>query len=257
MKGRPSDIARAVGLPVVVAVVALCAWEAVVRGGWVPRYLLPTPADIAACLIRDWRELLHALWITASGALVGFGMSVVIGIGVAVVLSLASWVRQAFYPYAVVLQTVPLIAIAPLLVIYLGPGLPTVRASAFIASVFPIIANTLAGLMSTDPALRDLFRLYGASPWARVFKLRLPSALPSVFVGLRIGAALAVIGAVVGEFLGGGGLGAIVETAKTQLAYEKVYAVVALAAVLGLGLFGTINIVSFLTLRHWHASESE
>jgi NitT/TauT family transport system permease protein len=150
---------------------------------------------------------------------------------------------------------VPIIAIAPLLVIWFGYGMRTVVASAFIVSIFPVIANTLSGILSTDPALRDLFRLYGASGRDTLFKLRFPAALPQIFTGLRIASGLAVIGAIVGEFIGGQGLGSVVDVARTQQRVDKVFAAVLLASVLGLGLFGLINLVSALTLQRWHASE--
>ena len=150
----------------------------------------------------------------------------------------------------------PRIAVAPLLVIWFGFGLQTVIASAFVASGrLPVIANTLTGILSTDPPLRDLFRLYGASPLVTLLKLRLPAALPQVFTGLRVSAGLAVIGAIVGEFIAGGGLGSVVDIARTQQRIDKVFAAVLLASLLGLGMFGLINLLSHLMLRRWHASE--
>jgi NitT/TauT family transport system permease protein len=182
-------------------------------------------------------------------------MSALTGIAMAVLLSSSRGVQRAFYPYAIFFQTVPLIAVAPLLVIWFGFGIQTVIASAFVASVFPVIANTLSGILSTDPPLRDLFKLYGASRLVTLFKLRLPAALPQVFTGLRVSAGLAVIGSIVGEFIAGGGLGSVVETARTQQRIDKVFAAVLLASLLGLALFGLINLLSHLTLRRWHASE--
>jgi NitT/TauT family transport system permease protein len=130
-----------------------------------------------------------------------------------------------------------------------------VVASAFIVSIFPVIANTLNGILSTDPALRDLFRLYDASPAATLWKLRFPAALPQILTGLRIAGGLAVIGAIVGEFIGGQGLGSVIDIARTQQRTDKVFAAVLLASVLGLALFGVINIASRLVLRRWHVSE--
>ena len=174
---------------------------------------------------------------------------------IAIALSSSGWIQKAFYPYAVFFQTVPIIAIAPLLVIWIGFGTPTVVTSAFIVSVFPVIANTLSGLLSTDPALRDLFRLYGASPASALFKLRLPYALPSILTGLRVAAGLAVIGAIVGEFITGGGIGGVIDISRTQQRVDKIFAGLLLASLLGITLFGLINAISYFTLRHWHASE--
>jgi NitT/TauT family transport system permease protein len=250
-------LARAVLPPLVPLVVAVVAMEVIVRLEWVPRFLLPAPSRVAETLWVDREYLGGKMLETALAAVLGFGFSAVVGLTIAVALSSARWVQRAFYPYAVFFQTVPIIAIAPLLVIWLGFGLPTIVASAFIASVFPVIANALAGLLSTDPALRDLFRLYGATGWSTLLKLRLPFALPSILTGLRVAGGLAVIGAIVGEFIGGGGLGDVVEVAKTQQRIDQVFAAVLLAALLGLALFAAINLASRLALRNWHASEAE
>jgi len=128
-------------------------------------------------------------------------------------------------------------------------------ASAFIVSVFPVIANTLTGLLSTDPALRDLFRLYGASHAAALWKLRLPFALPSIMTGLRVAGGLAVIGAIVGEFITGSGLGGVIDIARTQQRIDKIFAGLLWAAVLGIALFAVVNAISRIALWHWHASE--
>jgi NitT/TauT family transport system permease protein len=169
-------------------------------------------------------------------------------------LSASRFLKRAVYPYAIFFQTVPIIAIAPLLVIWFGFGRPTVVASAFIVSIFPIVASTLLGLESTDPALVDLFRLYSAGPVARMTKLRVPFALPQMFSGLRIASGLSVIGAIVGEFIAGGGLGAIVDAARTQQRIDKVFAAVLISAVLGLVMIAVINSIGWLSLKNWHAS---
>jgi len=216
--------------------------EFLVREGFVRAYLFPAPSAVLRAMIDSRVELLQALLSTSVGSLVGFVMSALTGIAIAVLLSSSRGVQRAFYPYAIFFQTVPLIAVAPLLVIWFGFGIRTVIASAFVASVFPVIANTLSGILSTDPPLRDLFKLYGASPLVTLFKLRLPAALPQVFTGLRVSAGLAVIGAIVGEFIAGGGLGSVVEIARTQQRIDKVFAAVLLASLLGLALFGFINL---------------
>lgn len=229
--------------------------EAVVRAGWISDYLLPAPTQVAGAFVKDRTELLHALWETTQASVVGLALAAVVGAAAAVVMNATRLLRRALYPYAVFFQTVPIIAIAPLLVIWFGYGLPTVIASAFIVSVFPVIANTLSGLLSTDPALVDMFRLYGASPVARLVKLQWPSAWPAVFTGLRIAAGLAVIGAIVGEFIAGGGLGGVVDVARTQQRTDKVFAAILLASLLGLAMFMLVNLAATVTLRRWHASE--
>lgn len=242
--------------PLLPLIVVLFSIEAAVKVGLLEPYIVPPPSAIFASLRNDRVELFSALGNTAIASLAGFALSAAAGIVLAALLASSAWVQRAFYPYAVFFQTVPIVAIAPLLVIWFGYGMPTAIASAFIVSVFPVIANALTGLLSTDPALRDLFRLYGASPSATLWKLRLPAALPNILTGLRIAGGLAVIGAIVGEFIGGNGsLGDVITAALTQQKNAKVFAAVLLASLLGLALFGLINLISRLALRHWHASE--
>lgn len=241
-------------IPLVVFMVGM---EWLVRVGWIKAFLVPPPSAVFNTLLRDWRELFTALAKTSAGALAGFALSATGGIAIGVFLSSSRAIQRAFYPYAVFFQTVPIIAVAPLLVIWFGYGMRTVVASAFIVSIFPVIANTLSGLLSTDPALRDLFRLYGASNSATLWKLRFPAALPQILTGLRIAGGLAVIGAIVGEFIGGQGLGSVVDVARTQQRTDKVFAAVLLASALGLALFGFINLLSRILLRRWHASEQD
>jgi len=240
-------------LPPLVPLVLVCALAELLvpaRG----YTLLTTPSAVARVIARD-RDLWPALAQTAIGSFAGFGLSALIGICFAVALSSARWVQRMFYPYAVLFQTIPIIAIAPMLIIWVGFGMPTVIASACIVSVFPVIANAVSGLLSTDPALLDLFRLYGAGRGTTLLRLRLPFALPSILTGLRIAAGLSVIGAIVGEFITGGGIGSIVDAARSQQRVDRAIAALILASGLGIGLFGLVNLLSRLTLRNWHASE--
>jgi NitT/TauT family transport system permease protein len=238
-------------LPLVVA----CAFAEVAVGrNWIPSWLVPAPSKVARALANE-HDLWRALRDTGIASIIGFALSGVVGLVLAVALSSARWVQRTFYPYAVLFQTVPIIAIAPMLVIWIGFDIRTVVASAFIVSVFPVIANAINGLLSTDPALLDLFRLYGASRFETLFKLRLPFALPAILTGLRVAAGLAVIGAIVGEFITGGGLGGIIDAARTQQRVDKIFAGLLLASGLGIGLFGVVNLASRQMLRHWHASE--
>jgi len=242
--------------PLIPFVMITLGLEFVVRSGFVAGYLVPAPSAVLRALLDNRDELAAAMAKTSAAALIGFALSTLVGITIAVLLSSSRSIQRALYPYAVFFQTVPIIAIAPLLVIWFGYGMKTVIASAFIVSIFPVIANTLTGLVSTDPALRDLFRLYCASAGFTLVKLRFPAALPQILTGLRVASGLAVIGAIVGEFIGGAGLGSLVDIARTQQRVDKVFAAVLLASALGLALFGLINLVSALTLRRWHASEA-
>jgi len=188
---------KVIAPPVIVFVGATILLQVIVRMFGIAPYLLPAPTEVFASMIARREDLAQSLLSTAEAALIGFGLSAVIGVTIAIVLSSSRLVQRAFYPYTVFFQTVPIVAIAPLMVIWFDFGLKAVAISAFVASVFPVIANTLTGLLSTDPALRDLFKLYGASRTATLLKLRLPSALPNIMTGLRIAAGLAVIGAIV------------------------------------------------------------
>jgi NitT/TauT family transport system permease protein len=248
--------------PALVFVGACVTLELYVRVFQVPAYLLPRPTDVVATLGRDVKPLAAAVGITAVAALAGFAASIVFGVLAAACLSSSLLVRRALYPYTVVFQTVPIIAIAPLLIVWFEPGFQAVAICAFVVSVFPVITNTLTGLRSTDPALVDLFRLYGDRRRDRMLKLRLPSALPSIFAGLRVAAGLAVIGTVVAEFLVGNigegeGLGVIIASAARNGRPDRVFAAVLLTSLLGLALFGAVNVASYLLLRRWHASEKE
>lgn len=238
-------------LPLIVVTLVL---EIVAKNGWIPTYLMPAPSDVLKSMIADREELAEGFESTAIAAFTGLVLSFLVGTVAAVLLSSWSFLKRAIYPYAIFFQTVPIIAIAPLLVIWFGFGQPTVIASAFIVSIFPIVASTLLGLESTEPSLVDLFHLYSASPWARMMKLRIPFALPQIFSGLRIASGLSVIGAIVGEFIAGGGLGSIVDAARTQQRIDKVFAAVLISAGLGLVMIAVINFVSWLSLRNWHAS---
>lgn len=269
-----SAVKRWLGLvlpPLLVLAAVTGAAEVVVRMGWVRPFVLPAPSMVfdvffpaaadpdkleQAVLVRN--SLFQGLWGTARGALGGLGLSLLVGTAAAVAMASASWIRRALYPYAVFFQTVPIIAIAPMLVIWIGYDLRVVIATSFIASVFPVIANTLTGLRSTDPQLREMFKLYGAGVFATVFKLRIPCALPSMLTGYRIAGGLAVVGAIVGEFISIGGsdsLGSVIDAARTMQRTDVVFAAVLLASLLGLAIFGAINLTAHLLLRHWHASE--
>jgi len=245
--------------PVVAAILALLVWEGLVRALAVPLYLLPPPSVIAATAVDSGGVLFRGTCTTGLAAGAGFALSAVLGTLFAVVLSASRGLERALYPYTVVLQTVPIVAIAPLLVLWFGPGPRAVTVAAFIVSVFPVVANALTGLQSVDPALRDLFRLYGAGRWRTLATLSLPSALPHIFTGLRVAAGLAVIGAVVGEMVAGyaedaPGLGILVMTAYKQLQTDLLFASVLGSTALGVALFGLVGLVGDRLLRRWHAS---
>lgn len=253
-------IFRVILPPIVTFILLMVLWELAAHQLFSQRrYMLPAPSAIHEAARANASTLRRATIITAFATMGGFGLSIAIGVAAATALSSSRWIERAFYPFTVFLQTVPLVAIAPMLVVWCGYGTRAVVVAAFIVSVFPIIANTLTGIRSVDPALRDMFRLYGASPWARLTKLNIPSALPHLFTGLRIASGLAVIGAIVGEFIAGyagqdAGLGILVLTCMREFRTDLLFAAIFLASLLGLALFAGVSVTGYLLLRRWHTS---
>ena len=211
-------------------------WQLCSQRQWVAAYLLPSPAAILEAIGDNWNDISAATLSTLTSILWGLGLSCCSGVALAVIFFAIPLVRRAVLPFCIFFQTVPIIAVAPLLVIWFGFGAPTVRASAFIVSLFPILANTLAGLQQTDPHLRELFQLYRPSRRDLIVKLQLPAALPYIIAGLRIGIGLAVIGAIVGEFIAGGGIGSLIDSARTQQRVDLVFAGVLVSSALALAL---------------------
>jgi NitT/TauT family transport system permease protein len=241
--------------PLVTLVIALAAWEAGVRALEIPAVLVPPPSAVLAAGAAERAELAAALGTTAQAAVAGFLLSVAAGTLGGALLAASRVVERGLYPYTIFLQTVPIVAIAPLLVLWFGAGGRAVAVSAFIVSVFPVVANTLAGLRSVEPPLRDLFRLYGASRLETLRKLEIPAALPSMVTGWRVASGLAVIGAIVGEFVAGfsegnAGLGITVLTAYRQLRTDLLFSAVLAASLLGLAIFGAVNAIGRVLLRH-------
>jgi NitT/TauT family transport system permease protein len=230
--------------------------EISVQTNFIAAFLVPAPSAVALALVEHRSELFTATASTAFSALSGLILSILLGGLFATFLALSTTARKIFYPYAIFFQTVPIIAIAPLLVIWFGYGRSSVIASSVIVSIFPIITSVLTGLLSTDPGLLDLFKIYRASRWDTFFKLKLPAALPFILNGLNTAAGLAIIGAIVGEFISGNGLGSVIEVSRTQYRVDKVFASVLLAAFLGLLSFASLRLLSRRLLRNWHASET-
>ena len=254
MSRTSRELTRAVFPPALTLCIVLGLWEGAVRALQVPAFLVPPPSLVLSAVWLERAALFASLLTTAQGACLGFALSASVGTLLGVLFSLSSWLERGLYPYALFLQTVPIVAVAPLLVLWFGPGLRAVAVSAFIVSVFPIITNTLAGLNRVDQRLSDLFRLYGASLFATLFKLRLPAAAPSMMTGFKVASGLAVIGAIVGEFVAGfsegnAGLGITVLSAYRQLRTDLLFAAVLLASLLGLCLFAVVSATSTLLLR--------
>jgi len=245
--------------PALIVGVCLVAWQGAVWILGIPEYLLPSPIQVGTALGFESERLLFATGRTAGSMLAGFGLSALLGIVLGSVLATVPLARRGIYPLTLLLQMVPVVAIAPMLVIWFGYGAPSVIAAACVVSIFPVIAGTLDGLQSVDPGLRELFGIHRASRVRTWWLLGLPSSLPNIFTGLRVAAGLAVIGAVVGEFVGAYGgtrapLGAVIISALKQNRADVVFAAIVLASVLGFALFGVVNLLGWVCLRRWHAS---
>lgn len=247
--------------PLILLIILSLIAEAGLAISGTPGYLCPRPSAILLSLWEHRANLAAALGRTGLAAMIGLAGSAVLGGLLALMLSLNGWVRKAVYPLMVFFQTVPIVAIAPMMVIWVGYGRPAVMLSALIVSFSPIVANTLQGLLSADPALIDLFRMKKATPLATLLKLRLPSAIPQFLTGLRIAAGLSVIGAIVGEFVadtfdGGGGIGSVIQAAIKEQETDLVFSAILGSTLLGLAFFLAVGGLSVLTLRHLHIAET-
>jgi NitT/TauT family transport system permease protein len=247
--------------PVLVLVALACSWEASVRVNAVPSYVLPAPSLVAATLVADWPTLLPALRVTLGITAQALAAAVAGGVGLALLFSQARWVERSFLPLAIVLQVTPVVAIAPLLLVYLDPS-TAVLVCAFLVAFFPILSNTALGLASTDRNLLDLFRLYGASRLQTLWLLRLPAALPYFLGGLRIGGGLALIGAIVAELAAGAagkgaGLAFRIVEAGYRLNIPRMFAALVLISFLGIAIFSALSLLSNVVLRRWHDSAVE
>ena len=238
----------------------LIVWQAIIWIFHVAPYMLPPPLAVGRVLLARLPLLGNALSITAGEAAGGLFGSVAVGIAIALFFAQWRWVRRMLYPYTLLLQTVPIIAISPLILMWVGAGIPAVMLIAFIISLAPVIANVTQGLISVDENLVHLFLMHNASPAQVLFKLRLPHAVPSLFVGIRIASGLAVIGAVTGELYAGssrvgeGGLGYSILYASTQLQTDYLFALVAAATVLGFGFVFLVMFLEWYFLHRWHES---
>ena len=238
----------------------LLLWQLILWIFRVPPFMLPSPWAVAKALVARFPSLLQSFAITAEEAVGGILLSIVVGVGVARIFAQSRWVRRMLYPWTLLLQTVPIVAIAPLILMWVGAGTFSVSLIAFIISLAPIIANTTQGLISVDENLVHLFLMHNATSAQLLFKLRLPHAVPSLFVGIRIASGIAVIGAITGELYAGsssvgrGGLGYAISYAYSQLQTDYLFALVLAATVLGFGFLFLVMFLEWYFLHHWHES---
>jgi len=245
-------------LPLVVAALGTVAWELIVRLNDIPPYVLPGPIAVLGTLVADWSVLSQSLLVTLLTTLEGFIAASIGGIALALLFNQSKWLEYSLFPYAVILQVTPVIAIAPLLLIYL-PQQTAVIVCAWIVGFFPVLSNTTLGLNSVDRNLTGLFQLYGASRLQTLRLLKLPSALPYILGGLRIAGGLSLIGAVVAEIAAGtagagSGLAYRIAESGYRLNIPRMFAALLLLSLAGIVIYALLALISHLALRRWHES---
>jgi len=245
--------------PFTLGIALLLFWQWSVIFFEVPHYVLPSPTRIIGSLVEDWRTLGLSLWATLRLTFTALLFAVVLGVSLAVVFTQWRWLERALLPYAVVLQVTPVVAIAPLIIIWVGDIQISLLICAWLVAFFPILSNTILGLNSADHNLIDLFNVYRATRWQKLVLLRLPSALPYFLGGLKISGGLALIGAVVAEFVAGtGGVGSglafrILESGY-QLRIPRMFAALVLISLTGILIYSATSWLSWLLLHKWHES---
>jgi NitT/TauT family transport system permease protein len=245
-------------LPVLVLALGILVWDLAVRLFAISPFALPGPAAVFATIFADWPLLSQSLLVTLSIALQGFLLAAAGGVALAVLFNQSRLIEYSLYPYAVILQVTPVVAIAPLLLIYLSQP-AAVLVCAWLVGFFPVLANTTLGLNSVDHNLADLFRLYGASRRQVLWRLKLPAALPHILAGLRIAGGLSLIGAVVAEIAAGAagagsGLAYRIFESGYRLNIPRMYAALLLLSVAGVAIYFALSLLSYLVLRRWHES---
>ncbi|MFN3225738.1 MAG: ABC transporter permease [Hyphomicrobiales bacterium] len=246
-------------LPVIMIALGIFAWDRIVAINEIPHYILPSPGRVWDTLIADWRVLFDALSITMMITGAALLAAIIGGAGLAILFKQSRLMEMSLYPYAVILQVTPIVAIAPLIFIYVEERLVGLLICAWLVAFFPVLSNTTLGLNSADHNLRDLFKIYGASRWQRLLHLELPSALPYFLGGLRIAGGLALIGAVVAEYVAGtGGIGSglafTILEAGYRLNIPRMFAALILIAATGVLIYAVLSFVSWLLLHKWHES---
>lgn len=243
--------------PLILALAIGVVWQFCVWWFDVPQFVLAGPLQVVSALFKHFPEIARATGVTALAALCGFAASLVVGTLVAFAFSQARWVRLSCYPYAILLQTVPIVAIAPLIIIWCGYGFRSNVIIAFIVSLFPIITNGTTGMLAVDPDLVDLFRLHRAGRMQIWLKLRFPSAVPHLLTGAKTASGLAVIGAIVGEFFTGFepdwyGLGYLLSGSISWMDTARTFAVITASTVLGVTIFATMSLLDATIRDRWY-----
>lgn len=246
-------------LPLAIMVLAIWLWDRLCVWNEIPQYILPRPVVVVQTLWTDAALLFGSLLVTLRVTFLSLLLAVVGGVGLAVLFAQSKWVEMSFFPFAIVLQVTPIVAIFPLINIYVDNQTAKLLLCAWIVAFFPILSNTTLGLNSVDRNLRDLFRLNGATRWQQLRYLRLPAAMPYFLGGLRIAGGLSLIGAVVAEFVAGAsgqssGLASRIIEAGYRLNAPRLFAALILISVAGIVIFLVLTLISHLVLRRWHES---
>ncbi len=248
-----------IAVPVATLALLLANWQFYVVYADVPHYILPSPWRVTQALYTDWGTLSSALLVTLRITFLALGIALVGGVFLAILMAQSRWIELALYPYAVILQVTPIVAIAPLILIYAPSTNSAVLICAWIVAFFPVLSNMTQGLRSTDHNLLNLFELYGASRWQTLIRLQIPNALPYFLAGLRIAGGLALIAAVVGEFAAGSvgagsGLAFRLIESQYRLNIPRLFAALVLLSFTGILIFFATSLISHLLLRKWHES---
>lgn len=257
--GLPVSVWPRIVAPLAIGVIVLALWEFAVRWNEIPSYVLPGPILVGQTLVADWSTLSGSLWITLKITFMALAAAIIVGVTLAVLFSQSKWLEMALLPYAVILQVTPIVAIAPLIIIWADDIDLSLLICAWIVAFFPILSNTILGLNSADHNLVNLFELYGASRWQTMRYLKLPAALPYFLAGLKISGGLALIGAVVAEFVAGtggnaSGLAYRILEAGYQLKIPRVFAALVMISLSGIAIFLATSLISYLLLHRWHES---
>lgn len=260
--GQRRKFGAALGYPLLSLAVGLLVWSVVSYLVLEPhrRFMLPPPVDVLRNSLLNWDHLqpmLTALAVTAQVTLVGFLVAVIVGVGTGVLMCQARWLEKVIYPYAVVIQVIPILAIVPLIGLWLGYGMAARTLVCVLIAVFPIITNTHFGIRSVDRGMHELFTVSGASRWDRLVKLELRAALPAIMTGVRTAAGLVVVGAIIGDMFfakGQPGIGTLLDVYRGRLQSDDLIAAIVLASVFGVLVFAVMGLVSRLAVGRWHES---
>ena len=251
--GYPVALFGVVLPPMIAIVVLMIFWITIKVVSQYPDYILPSPMTVTKAFWENRFEILHSTWLTFLSAIGGLSLSILVGTSVSIMFCQAKWIRRGLFPLAIFLQTVPIVAVAPIVVLWLDEGMIATIFISFLVSVFPIITNTTTGLLNVDNGLFELFRLYDASRFQRLLRLQIPSALPNFVTGLKVASGMSVLGAVVGEFfcatLANKGLGRQIFELKDQA--PIMFACIFFSTMLGVLTFSVVSWIGERCLLFW------